>query len=263
MIDIEIKNVYKGYDNDKNILKGINLKVKKGELITLLGPSGCGKTTLLKMLNKLIELDEGDILIKGKSIKVWNTIKLRRSIGYVIQQIGLFPHMTIKDNINYVLTITKADKGYKEKRAKELIELVGLKKELLDRYPSQLSGGQKQRIGVARALAGNPDIILMDEPFSAVDEIARNRLQDELKIIHTKLKKTIIFVTHDIDEALKLGTRIVIMKDGKIEQSGTKEELIFSPKTKFIKEFIGIKGFKTILNENDIKNIYAKLINIS
>ena len=258
---IEFKNIVKSYKPGKNVIQGLNLDIEEGEFVALLGPSGCGKTTLLKMVNKLIKLDSGNILVKGKDINQWNTIDLRRNIGYVIQQIGLFPHMTIEDNINYVLTLKKSKMDYKSNRAKELIGLVGLTEEFLYRYPRELSGGQKQRIGVARALAANPDIILMDEPFGAVDEIARTHLQDELINIQQKLKKTIIFVTHDIQEALKLGSKIVLLNEGKIEQAGNKEELIFDPSSDFVKDFIGLKGFKAVLDDEVMQKIYMNVLN--
>ena len=257
---IEIKDLNKSYDGHSKVLNGVDLKVEKGELVTILGPSGCGKTTLLKTINKLIERDEGDIYIKGKNISDWDTIELRRSIGYVIQQIGLFPHMTIEDNITYVLALRSKDKVSRRRKAEELITLVGMDEEILDRYPIELSGGQKQRIGVARALAAEPDIILMDEPFGAVDEIARSILQDELLNLQTKLKTTIMFVTHDIQEALKLGDRIVLMSEGLIEQVGTKEELLFNPNSDFVKNFVGIKGFKSILDNDIIGDLYDRII---
>jgi len=257
---VEVNNVSKQYSSEFKVLNNLSLAVEEGEFITILGPSGCGKTTLLKMINKLIEFDSGDIKVKGKSIKEWDTIKLRRSIGYVIQQIGLFPHMTIEDNISYVLSIQGISKEIRREKAEELVELVGLTKEMLSRYPSELSGGQKQRVGVARALAADPDIILMDEPFGAVDEIARTSLQDELLKLQKRLNKTILFVTHDIQEAIKLGSRIVLLNNGKIEQIGTKEELLFNPASDFVKEFIGLKGFKSVLDDNVLSAVYDNVI---
>lgn len=256
---VEFKNVSKSYKENQRVVDNLNLSVEEGEFITILGPSGCGKTTLLKMINKLIEFDEGDIKVNNQSIREWDTIKLRRSIGYVIQQIGLFPHMTIEDNIGYVLSLQGIDKAKRRPRAEELIQLVGLDLEMLSRYPAELSGGQKQRIGVARALAADPEIILMDEPFGAVDEIARTLLQDELLNLHKRLNKTILFVTHDIQEALKLGTRIVLMNKGKIEQTGTKEELLFKPSSPFVSDFIGLKGFKSVLDNDILKEVYHNI----
>lgn len=260
MAAIEFQNVKKSYDGKRQIIRDFSLSVEEGEFISLLGPSGCGKTTLLKMVNKLIPMDGGDISIESKSIGEWDTIRLRRSIGYVIQNIGLFPHMDIEDNINYVPNLEKKDREKNRERAKKLIELVGLDESYLKRRPSQLSGGQRQRVGVARALAADSDIILMDEPFGAVDEIARTNLQDQLKRIHKRLKKTILFVTHDISEAIKLSDRIVLMNEGGIEQVGRKEDLIFSPKTEFVKEFMGIKGFKAILDEKMIRESYESIL---
>jgi osmoprotectant transport system ATP-binding protein len=227
----------------------------------LLGESGCGKTTLLKMINKLILPNSGFVKVKNKNISDWDTIKLRRSIGYVIQQIGLFPHMTVEKNIDYVLTLLKTEDSIKKKSALELIKLVGLDESYLNRYPRELSGGQRQRVGVARALAADPDIILMDEPFGAVDEINRNVLQNEMINIHKRLNKTIIFVTHDINEALKLGTRIILLNKGKIEQMGTKEELVFSPNSDFVRGFFGLKGFKSMLDDKKMLKIYDKVLN--
>ena len=257
---IAFKNIVKTYDGESNVLDNLSLNIEQGEMVAILGPSGCGKTTLLKMVNKLIPATSGQILLDGKDIDTMDTIALRRNIGYVIQQIGLLPHLTIRDNIAYVLTLTKADKAQKQRAAEELIELVGMDASYLDRYPRQLSGGQKQRVGVARALAADPSYLLMDEPFGAVDEIARTLLQDELMAIHQKLKKTILFVTHDIQEAIKLGTRIVLLNNGKIEQQGTAEDLIFRPKTDFVKEFFGLKGFKATLDNTVMTDVYEGLL---
>ena len=250
----------KTYDGTNRVLNDLSLDVKEGEFITLLGPSGCGKTTLLKMVNKLIPYDDGQIMVKGRSLDEWDTIKLRRSIGYVIQQIGLFPHMTIEDNIGYVMSLEGVKKGDRFGRVAELIELVGMQRDMLKRYPSELSGGQRQRVGVARALAVAPDIILMDEPFGAVDEIARTALQNEFLALQKRLGLTILFVTHDIQEALKLGSRIVLMNDGNIEQVGTKEELLFGPASDFVKNFLGLKGFKSLLDEGIMNGLYAKVV---
>jgi osmoprotectant transport system ATP-binding protein len=258
---VEVKNVSKSYDESKGpVLNNLSLSIEQGEFITFLGPSGCGKTTLLKIINKLIPFDDGEVLVDGKLLKDWDTIELRRSIGYVIQQIGLFPHMTIEENIGYVLSLEGIAKEERRLKAEELIQLVGLEVEMLSRYPSELSGGQKQRIGVARALAADPDIILMDEPFGAVDEIARTALQDEILKLQKELRKTILFVTHDIQEALKLGDRIVLMNQANIEQIGTKEELLFKPESKFVEDFIGVKGFKSILDDEIIGDVYRKVI---
>lgn len=256
---IKFENVTKFYDKDKPVIKDLNLVINKGEFVTLIGPSGCGKTTMLKLINGLIKTDAGSIYIKGKEINKLDPIELRRNMGYVIQQIALFPHLTVSENISYVLDLKDEAKNVKENRAKELIELVGLETEHLYRYPRELSGGQKQRVGVARALAADPDIILMDEPLGAVDEIARRVLQDEILRIFSRLDKTIIFVTHDIQEAIKLGTRIVLFNNGQIEQSGTKEEVLFAPKTQFVKEFLGLKNFSAYLNVATVRDFYREI----
>lgn len=258
---IQFESVFKSYSGSKPVINNLNLEIKKGDFITFLGLSGCGKTTLLKMVNKLITPDSGAIKVMDKKLSDWDTIELRRSIGYVIQQIGLFPHLNIMENIAYVLTLLKKDKKEKETRAKELINIVGLDESYLYRYPSQLSGGQRQRVGVARALASNPEIVLMDEPFGAVDEITRTTLQDELLSIYKKLNKTILFVTHDIEEALKLGSKIVLLNSGNIEQMGSKDDLIYNPKSEFVKQFFGVKGFKAILNNTALKELYNKVLN--
>ncbi|MFW6285401.1 MAG: ATP-binding cassette domain-containing protein [Bacillota bacterium] len=259
---IEFQHVKKSYGDGAPVIKDFTLEVEKGEFVVFLGPSGCGKTTLLKMVNKMIPFNDGDIRVMDTLLKDWDTIELRRSIGYVIQQVGLLPHLTIRKNISFVQDITRAESTEsKSKRADTLIELVGLSKDLLPRYPRELSGGQKQRVGVARALASDPDIILMDEPFGAVDEIARTALQDELLAIHRKLGKTILFVTHDIQEAFKLGTKIVLINDGKIVQAGSKEDLVFSPKSDYVKSFLGTKGFQATLDEDEIASVYERVLN--
>lgn len=257
---VEIKNLTKKY-GDNIVLNNINLNISEGEFIVILGPSGCGKTTLLKIINNLIEFDTGEVFIKGKSIKEIDPIELRRNIGYVIQQIGLFPHLTISQNISYVLDLQKISEGKQIERAEELITLVGLDSSFLNRYPGELSGGQKQRIGVARAIAADPEIILMDEPFGAVDEIVRKSLQEELKQLQKRLKKTIVFVTHDIDEAIKLGDRIIIMNQGQIEQGGSAEDFLFHPANDFIKEFLGLKNFTSYLSQVNISHVLSECVN--
>ena len=212
---IEFKNVTKNYKK-KKVLHRISLKINQGELVCLIGESGCGKTTTLKMVNRLIEPTSGKILLNGKDIKEMNVIQLRRNMGYVIQQTGLFPHMTVRENIQLISNLNKVDSKVIEKRTLEMMEMVGLDpKEFLDRYPTELSGGQQQRIGVARAFMTNPEIILMDEPFSALDPMTRSSLQDELLHLQQEFKKTIVFVTHDMDEAIKLADKICIMDGGK------------------------------------------------
>jgi osmoprotectant transport system ATP-binding protein len=257
---IEVKNLYKHYLENQPILKNINFSIEKGSFVSLVGESGCGKTTMLKMINKLILPTQGEIYVEGKEISEWNTIELRRQIGYVIQQIGLFPHMNIEKNIAYVPSIMKTPKESNKLKVKELIRLVGLDEDVLLRYPRELSGGQSQRVGVARALAADPEIILMDEPFGAVDEITRRRLQEELKKIHRILGKTILFVTHDIEEALKLSDQIIVFNQGVIEQIGTPKEVVFEPKSDYVKSFFGVKGLKASLDEIRLEILYEKIL---
>ncbi len=266
---IEFKNITKKFKN-KKVLNNISLSIKKGEMVVLIGPSGCGKTTTLKMINKLIKPSEGKILIHGKDILKENTIKLRRNIGYVIQQTGLMPHLTIGENIGLIPYLEKWPYKKIKSKVSELLNMINLDPNIYkDRFPKELSGGQQQRIGVARAFATNPEIILMDEPFSALDPITRNQLQDELFELQQKMKKTIVFVTHDMDEALKLADRICIMKDGKIVQYDTPENILKNPAHGFVEEFIGkdriwnqpefIKA-KDIMIENPLKVSYNKTI---
>ncbi len=236
---IKFEHVKKVYEGGNVAVNDLNLHVKEGEFIAFIGPSGCGKTTTMKMVNRLIEMTEGNIFIKGKNIKDFNIVELRRSIGYVIQQIGLLPHMTIRENIALVPRLLKWPKEKQDKKAEELIELVNMDKKYLDSYPAELSGGQQQRIGVLRALAADPPLILMDEPFGALDPITRDGLQDEFKDLQSRLGKTIIFVTHDMDEALKLADRIVILRAGEIVQVGTPDEILREPANTFVEEFIG------------------------
>ena len=260
MTVIKFQKVTKTYGGEKEVLRGLDLSVEQGEFLTLLGESGCGKTTLLKIVNKMVPFDTGKVWIKGRLLSEWDIVTLRRQIGYVIQQIGLFPHMTIQNNVAYVLSLQRIPTEEQHRRAKELMDLVGLPQAYLDRYPRELSGGQKQRVGVARALAASPEIILMDEPFGAVDERTRNQLQDELLKIHQQLKNTIIFVTHDIQEAMKLGTRIVLMNQGKIEQMGSKEDLILNPYNEFVRRFMGTKGFVSLLDQGIMENLYQQVL---
>jgi osmoprotectant transport system ATP-binding protein len=218
----------------------LDLEVEAGEICVLVGPSGCGKTTSMRMVNRMIELSEGDILIGGESVKRKNAAKLRREIGYVIQQVGLFPHRTIAQNIATVPQLLGWDKDRTRTRIDELLDLVGLDPELKDRYPVQLSGGQQQRVGVARALAVDPPVMLMDEPFGAIDPIARERLQNEFLRLQANIRKTVLFVTHDIDEAIKMGDRIAIMKQhGRVEQYATPAEVLMAPANEFVEDFVG------------------------
>ena len=236
---ITFKNVSKRY-SDITVVEKLNLVINDGEFVILIGPSGCGKTTTLKMINKLIDLDEGAIYIDDQNISKINGDELRRKIGYVIQQIGLFPNLTIEENILVVPRLLKWDQKRCTKRVHELLELVGMPyEENAKKYPNELSGGQQQRIGVLRALAGEPPIILMDEPFGALDPVTRESLQDELKILQKKLHKTIIFVTHDMDEALKMADKIVFMSEGKILQIASPDEMLANPADPIITNFMG------------------------
>ncbi len=235
---IELRKISKKY-KEKTILKDISVVFEDNNITCLIGESGCGKTTILRMINRLIKPTSGNIFIDNKNIKDKDVIKLRRSIGYVIQQTGLFPHMTIKENIELIAKIEKRPKKFINERVYEVMNMVGLDNALLEHYPSELSGGQQQRIGIARAFFNNPNIILMDEPFSALDPITRSSLQDELLELQEKYHKTIIFVTHDMDEAIKLADKIVIMDKGEIVQYGTPEEILKHPKNEFVKKFVG------------------------
>ncbi|WP_404346990.1 ABC transporter ATP-binding protein [Sutcliffiella horikoshii] len=237
---ITFQDVTKTYEDGTTAVQSFNLEIKEGEFFVLIGPSGCGKTTTLKMINRLHNVTNGDILIDGKSISDHNIHELRWNIGYVLQQIALFPHMTIEENISIVPELKSWKKGDISKRVDELLELVGLEPSTYKkRKPSELSGGQQQRVGVARALAANPPIILMDEPFSALDPLSREQLQQDFLSLKKKIQKTIVFVTHDMNEALTLGDRICLMKDGEAVQVGTPEEFVNNPKNDFVKSFIG------------------------
>lgn len=237
---IKFENVSKRYEDGTAAIESLNLEIKQGEFFVLIGPSGCGKTTTLKMINRLIPLTDGMIFIDGERITEYNLQELRWNIGYVLQQIALFPHMSIEENITVVPELKKWSKEKMKQRAYELLEMVGLDPETYaDRKPNQLSGGEQQRVGVIRALAADSEIILMDEPFSALDPISREKLQDDLLDLKKNLKKTTVFVTHDMQEALKLADRICIMKDGEIVQIGTPHELINCPTNEFVQQFVG------------------------
>lgn len=238
-VSIELKNVCKKYGETK-ALDNVSIKIYGGEFVTIIGSSGCGKTTLLKTVNALVKPDSGSVLVNGKDVAAMDVIKLRRSIGYVIQNIGLFPHMNVKRNISYVPTlINRKSKTRDEEYILRLIKVVGLDESILSRFPSELSGGQQQRVGLARALAAEPNILLMDEPFGSVDEITRKMLQDEIKRIHKTLRCTILFVTHDIDEALRLGDRVVVMNNGSIIQIGTPQFVCQNPADDFVSRLLG------------------------
>jgi osmoprotectant transport system ATP-binding protein len=227
-------------DSDALAVDHLTLEVPAGEICVLVGPSGCGKTTAMRMVNRMVEMTEGDILVGGESVREKDPAQLRREIGYVIQQIGLFPHRTIAENIASVPQLLGWKKERIKARTTELLELIGLDPELGERYPTQLSGGQQQRVGVARALAADPLVMLMDEPFGAIDPISRERLQNEFLRLQAQVRKTVLFVTHDIDEAIKMGDRIAIMKEGgKVEQYATPAEVLMAPATEFVEDFVG------------------------
>lgn len=235
---IEIRDCLAAY-GDNEVLHSVSLTVERGEFLVMIGPSGCGKTTLLKMMNGLVQPAQGEVLVDGKRLEECDLVSLRRRIGYAVQGAKLFPHMTVADNICYVPSLDrKLTKTEKETLAAAMLEMVKLPAELSVRFPGQLSGGQKQRVGIARAIASNPDILLMDEPFGAVDEITRRALQEELSDLQRKTGITIVFITHDIGEAFKLGSRILIMKDGCIWQQGTKEELLGTPRDGFVRRLL-------------------------
>ena len=239
-IAIEFKNVIKSFDGaDYNAVDDVSFQIEEGELITVLGTSGCGKTTLLKMVNRLYEPTSGIIEIFGKDIESGDAIELRRSIGYVIQQVGLFPHMTVEKNISVVPEILGWDKEIISDRVTELLRLVNMDPEQFrGRYPSQLSGGQQQRVGLARALAAKPSIMLLDEPFGAIDAINRIKLQDEFLRIHSQEGVTAIFVTHDVTEALKLGSRVMIMNEGRLQQLAAPEKILSEPANGYVASLI-------------------------
>lgn len=233
---IEFRDVSKRYEDGTLAVKELSLTVEKGEIFVLIGPSGCGKTTTMKMVNRLIDHTDGKILIDGKEIYQFNIFELRRNIGYVLQQIALFPHLTVEENISVVPELLKWNKERTKDRVTELMKIAGLDSKLRSKKPSELSGGQQQRVGVLRALAADPDVILMDEPFSALDPISRGQLQDDIKRLNDELGKTILFVTHDMQEAMKLGDRIALMRDGELMLVGTPEEILAS-EDPFVLEF--------------------------
>jgi osmoprotectant transport system ATP-binding protein len=236
---IKFNNVSKSYGDNK-VVKNLTFQVNRGEFCVLIGPSGCGKSTTLKMINRLVEPTEGTITIEGKDVRDFKAKILRRRIGYVIQNIGLFPHLTVKENISVVPKLLKWDKNRIDKRVSELMQLMGMDEKIfLMKYPSELSGGQAQRIGVARALAADPDIVLMDEPFGALDPITRSGLQNEILRLQRKLHKTFVFVTHDIDEAIKLADRIAVMSEGELVAYDKPESILNDKENEFIKKFVG------------------------
>ncbi|WP_026255204.1 ABC transporter ATP-binding protein [Terrisporobacter glycolicus] len=235
---IKFQNVSKRY-KDKIVLENFNLNIKKGEFLTIIGSSGCGKTTVLKLINGLIYAEKGKVIVNGDDILQTNKIYLRRNIGYVIQDIGLFPHMTVEKNISYVLNLSKIkNKKLIKEKVNAIIKLVGMDYDILKRYPSELSGGQKQRVGIARALVSSPKILLMDEPFCSVDEITRRILQEAIIDIYKNLGVTIIFITHDIKEALKLGTKVAVMNEGKIIQYSSPCHIKEKPQSDFVRDLV-------------------------
>ena len=240
---IEYQNVVKKYQDNGEVITAVDnlsFDVESGELVVLLGPSGCGKTTLLRLTNRLEDLNQGQILINGQNILEQDQVKLRQKIGYVIQEIGLFPNKTIAENIAMVPKILGWSTAKMENRVQELLTMMNLDPDLYqDRYPAQLSGGQRQRVGVARALAADPKLLLMDEPFGAIDPINRKDIQDQFLRLQEKLKKTILFVSHDIQEALKMGDKIALINEGQLVQYGTPEEILLEPANKFVRDFVG------------------------
>ena len=239
---IEFINVGMTYPCGNVGLKNINLTINESEITVFIGPSGSGKTTLLKMINRLEDNTTGEVKINGKNVKEYDIHKMRWDIGYALQQVALFPHMNVEENIAIVPELKKWKKEKINARIDELLNMVGLKPEKYrKRKPSELSGGEAQRVGIARALAADPKIILMDEPFSALDPITRASLQEDVKKLQKQINKTIVFVTHDIEEAFLLGDKICIIQDGELIQSGTKQEIISNPKNDFVKKFIAIK----------------------
>lgn len=238
---IEYKNIYKSY-GDEAIISDFNLKIERGCFLTMIGSSGSGKTTLLKMINGLISPDRGQILVNGEDISGTDLIELRRNIGYAIQGNVLFPHLTVEENVAYVLNLTRNDPSLVRETVIKRLEMFSLSKDILDRYPSELSGGQQQRVGLARACAAGSDILLMDEPFGAVDAITRYQLQSELKSLHKKTGMTIVFITHDISEALKLGTKVAVLDEGKIQQLGTADEVVSKPANCFVERLVSMAG---------------------
>jgi osmoprotectant transport system ATP-binding protein len=253
---IKLENVWKIYADGTEAVKDVTLEINEGEFCIFLGPSGCGKTTSMKMINRLIPLTRGKIYVNGMDTMNVNPNDLRRDIGYAIQNIGLFPHLTVEENIATVPRLKKWPKAKQRSRAEELLTLVGMDPgTFIDRYPSELSGGQQQRIGVARCLGADPPILLMDEPFGAIDPITRTKLQDEFLKIQAKIKKTIAFVTHDIHEAIKMGDRIALMKNGELIQYTDPTTLLQQPKDKFVRDFVGADRTLKSLQLNRVRDV--------
>ena len=237
-IAVEFRNIKKAY-GDNVVIENLNLKIEQGEFVSIVGSSGCGKTTTLKMVNGLIEPTSGSVLVNNEDIKTKNLIELRRGIGYAIQGSVLFPHLNVEQNISYVPNLlNKKEKTKTRDAVAKWMQIVGLDEDIMHRYPNELSGGQQQRVGIARALAASPSLLLMDEPFGAVDEITREQLQKEMKRIHKETKITILFVTHDINEALKLGTKVLVMNQGKIEQYDTPKNILNHPASDYVNKLV-------------------------
>lgn len=273
---IKLTNVTKAF-GEKIVVNNLNLHIKKGSLTMLIGPSGCGKTTTLRMINRLTPFDKGNIVINDTSINDINPVELRRNIGYVIQEIGLFPHLSVFENIAIVPRLLKWEQKRIEQRVKEILELVTLDQSFTYKFPLQLSGGEKQRVGLARALAAEPEILLMDEPFGAIDPINRLKLQDSFLEIQEEIKKTIVFVTHDINEAIKLGDKVAIIKEGNLIQYDSVSKILSDPANEFVenllgqdrnikalslkktKDFVVKDGFITVLNTESQENVKKKL----
>jgi osmoprotectant transport system ATP-binding protein len=263
---IKLENVSKTYADGTEAVKDLSMEISEGEFCVFLGPSGCGKTTSMKMINRLIPLTAGKIFVDGVDTMQLDVNELRRGIGYAIQNIGLFPHLTVEENISTVPRLLKWPKQKQHDRAAELLELVGMDPgTFLKRYPSELSGGQQQRVGVARCLGADPPLLLMDEPFGAIDPITRSRLQDEFLKIQEKIKKTIAFVTHDINEAIKMGDTIALMREGVLVQYADPAELLAAPKDEFVRDFIGadrvLKGLR-LLRAKNVMKMPAFLVNV-
>lgn len=257
---IAFQNVSKVFPNGTRAVDELTLSVEQGETLVLLGTSGSGKTTTMKMVNRLIEPTSGKILINGEDIMLQDPVVLRRSIGYAIQHIGLFPHMTIEENIAVVPQMLGWDASRISQRIDELLLLVGLGPTLFrQRYPNQLSGGQKQRIGVARALAADPPVVLMDEPFGALDPITREQLQNEFLTLESEIQKTILFVTHDVFEAVKMGDRVAVMDEGKLQQVATPPALVEQPENAFVDDFLGQHRFQLSLLTRSISGLTEPL----